>query len=527
MPIPTSITDLSTTAASNSPSGSEPPIEGDNHLRTAYAFIRQLYDGVTGSAVATLETDLASTASASPGASLVGFSQDDANAAGMDLAERGRKWVLDTDFDTIQHAFDHCQSLLANAPTLLITQLHTITAGSPILINRPSSTPAQSRGKFVVKGMGGNAGFSMTGVGYMFENDIVGFSENIVFENIWFQSNHSNNGGAGFTGVMKVADFIRVTFRECYFQEVGVEPNSTTYAQSFYFDHCKFVSWNGPIMSVLAFYDLSVVGCQYESGNYTDSKGFVAYDATLSTSTQGASFLSNLYEDCTGSFLKIQSGRGVVVSGLYTELVTAPVLDFSEGAPLGVFVTGCGFDTGGAASSYAPILVSRINGFFGSGNWASTRLYTIQNEVSAGGNNQGGSIGIGDATNSGELLSTASVAVEVGARLPGLIQSFRLADEAQGASLGYDNTYGGGLIESVNRGSAAYLPMVMRQRNNAGTRTLIEGQSDGSVVVKINGTTATLTENRSMSFFEASTTQLRIVVRCSDGVTRTANLTLS
>lgn len=44
MPIPSAITDLSTTPGSNSPSGSEAPTEGDNHLRTAYAFIRELYN---------------------------------------------------------------------------------------------------------------------------------------------------------------------------------------------------------------------------------------------------------------------------------------------------------------------------------------------------------------------------------------------------------------------------------------------------------------------------------------------------
>lgn len=47
MAVPSSITDLSTTASSNSPSGSENPKEGDNHLRTAYAFIRTLYNWLT------------------------------------------------------------------------------------------------------------------------------------------------------------------------------------------------------------------------------------------------------------------------------------------------------------------------------------------------------------------------------------------------------------------------------------------------------------------------------------------------
>lgn len=75
MPIPTNITDLSTTPASNSPAGSENPIEGDNHLRVAYSFIRQLYDGITASGNVQL-AQLASDATASLGAGLSGFDWD-------------------------------------------------------------------------------------------------------------------------------------------------------------------------------------------------------------------------------------------------------------------------------------------------------------------------------------------------------------------------------------------------------------------------------------------------------------------
>jgi hypothetical protein len=44
MPIPSTIADLSTTAASNSPSGSDSPTEGDNYLRAIQAILRQTYD---------------------------------------------------------------------------------------------------------------------------------------------------------------------------------------------------------------------------------------------------------------------------------------------------------------------------------------------------------------------------------------------------------------------------------------------------------------------------------------------------
>ena len=49
MPVPASIDDLSTTASSNSPAGSETPQEGDNYLRSAFAFIALLRDKLDGS----------------------------------------------------------------------------------------------------------------------------------------------------------------------------------------------------------------------------------------------------------------------------------------------------------------------------------------------------------------------------------------------------------------------------------------------------------------------------------------------
>ena len=44
MPVPTAISELSTTPGSNSPSGADSPSVLDDHQRTAYAFIRTLSD---------------------------------------------------------------------------------------------------------------------------------------------------------------------------------------------------------------------------------------------------------------------------------------------------------------------------------------------------------------------------------------------------------------------------------------------------------------------------------------------------
>jgi hypothetical protein len=67
MPIPSSIADLSTTAASNSPLGNEPPTEGDNHIRALAAIVKQVYEDTT------LVSDLESTSSTSVGAGIPGF----------------------------------------------------------------------------------------------------------------------------------------------------------------------------------------------------------------------------------------------------------------------------------------------------------------------------------------------------------------------------------------------------------------------------------------------------------------------
>lgn len=47
MTVPSAITDLSTSPALNSPAGTDTPKQGDDHIRAAYAFIRQLYDSIT------------------------------------------------------------------------------------------------------------------------------------------------------------------------------------------------------------------------------------------------------------------------------------------------------------------------------------------------------------------------------------------------------------------------------------------------------------------------------------------------
>lgn len=73
MPVPSSISDLSTTPSLNSPAGTESPSTVDDYLRTQAAFIKQVDDKATGAVKA---TDLAATG----GSALVGYDGGTAQA---------------------------------------------------------------------------------------------------------------------------------------------------------------------------------------------------------------------------------------------------------------------------------------------------------------------------------------------------------------------------------------------------------------------------------------------------------------
>lgn len=95
MPIPTSITDLSASAGSNSPSGGDSPIDGDNFLRAHGAFIRQLYDGITASGYPTL-AGLADTTDTAKGDAFVGVKRSETGTTATNLHTWINRQVLDT-----------------------------------------------------------------------------------------------------------------------------------------------------------------------------------------------------------------------------------------------------------------------------------------------------------------------------------------------------------------------------------------------------------------------------------------------
>lgn len=94
MPVPSSISDLSTTPSLNSPAGTEPPSTVDDYLRTQAAFIRQVDDKATGTVKA---ADLAATG----GSALVGFQQAGAGAVATTVQTKLRESVSVKDFGAV------------------------------------------------------------------------------------------------------------------------------------------------------------------------------------------------------------------------------------------------------------------------------------------------------------------------------------------------------------------------------------------------------------------------------------------
>jgi hypothetical protein len=458
------------------------------------------------------------------GSDWIGYEPAGTGAVAMSVQDKLRETVSDADFATIQDAIDYCLSFGGPAPVLEITKTHVIAQGSPLIINRPTSTPSLSRGKFTIRGKGAQAGFALyatSGQHFIFENNILGFSENIVFNNIWFQSDH-----AGYSKVIKGDDFIRMSFNDCYFQEIACT-SSASYLQSWYFTNCKIVSWNNWFADCTAFYDLQVIGCQFESGNYSESGGFSAFEPSDVSPTQKAVFISNLYENSNKAFVSIQSGRGVVVSGNYFELNTDPELSFAQGTPKGVVVTGNSFDLGPLKTNpnHAPIVVSYPNGFVGAGNYSNGRLYRFLNEMVQNGSQPGGSWGQGDYTTDNGYMQATTNPINQGFRTAGKITSMRPDAYEVGMTMGVG--HGGDAEIRTNTTGAIRIPWTAKQTSSGGTYNNFGVKNDGTFAINLSTSGVTLDENATLAFFQAAPNTLRIVVRGSDGTTRLANITLT
>jgi hypothetical protein len=136
MPVPSQITDLSDTAAVNSPAGSEAPTEGDNHLRTAYAFIRQLYDVKASTAdLGTVGTITAGDAMIAVKSTLTGGAartQHQKNAERVSVAD-----FLTTETPTATQTVTAIQAAIdSGAKRIYISRAYTVNAPVTLAANQ-------------------------------------------------------------------------------------------------------------------------------------------------------------------------------------------------------------------------------------------------------------------------------------------------------------------------------------------------------------------------------------------------------
>lgn len=135
MPIPTSIADLSATASSNSPAGSESPTEGDNYIRALSAIIRQNYDAYADTASTAAGDALIGVKISATGS--VGRTQHSKNEDAISIKDFGAVMDASTDDSAaIQAAHD---SLPSGGGTIIIPQggmviASTLTFSKPITL---------------------------------------------------------------------------------------------------------------------------------------------------------------------------------------------------------------------------------------------------------------------------------------------------------------------------------------------------------------------------------------------------------
>lgn len=130
MPVPSSISDLSTSAGSNYPTGGESPVTADDYFRTYAAFIAQLRDGKG----ATAEATVASAATADIGAAASPFVQitGTTTITSFGTTYNGPRFVRFAGALTLTH----------NATTLILpTGASITTAAGDMLMAVPTGNP--------------------------------------------------------------------------------------------------------------------------------------------------------------------------------------------------------------------------------------------------------------------------------------------------------------------------------------------------------------------------------------------------
>lgn len=270
----------------------------------------------------------------SPGQGFAYDSLESENHNFVDATQFGAKCDGKTDDSAaIQKAINACISAHSPSPLLIRGPCRI---DKSIIIDRPVDT---SLDELVVVGLGRQAGFYLSRPITLFDSSLGGGSrpqsEYIRFENISFVSKNANGDAFVMSG-----KFLRVKFVKCHFYKIKcVESN--IYTQEWRFENCIVRWWDGIFFKSAGGYNIVSHGTKYQNGgsvfSITDKTARIA-------GCVGCSFIQDIYEGCTGEFLRANSVLGLSVAGLYAEGNAKSSLIFDgPGTNRGINISGSFF----------------------------------------------------------------------------------------------------------------------------------------------------------------------------------------
>jgi len=177
---------------------------------------------------------------------------------------------------------------------------------SSVLIDRPVDSTV---GDLNVGAIGFNAGFVIPDATInLFDSSFAvtttPLSECVNFNNLLFAG--TNPAASAYVMSPK---FLRYSFIGCRFNKIKIV-NTPIYVQSVRISDSSAWRWSGPIFQTAGqAYDFHLNNTRHEAGGG-------GYNLALAS---GCSFVSNMFEGCTGPFVKIGGANGLFVGGNYTE----------------------------------------------------------------------------------------------------------------------------------------------------------------------------------------------------------------
>jgi parallel beta-helix repeat protein len=315
MPVPSLITDLSTTPASNSPAGGEPINLADDYFRTHGAFIRALYDqDITDRA------DLASTASGK-GAALVGYLPAGTGAVGRLLQDKVRDIVISAkDQGIVGDGTTDDTTALGNLLAMLGPGVKVSLDGLTIKVS--AHTYVSNKSGFTLDGEGATI-IAANGMAVVANNELLSFRSCTDFT----AKNYTVDGNRANRTPVEVAAH-NIEYRSCkrgliervrsinacvdgHILNTATPTDITTFCKDMVFFDCFADNSYRQGMSVINAIDCSIVYGAYENTNGTAPQAGIDIEANSGAATPGNGRVLVHKVRLEGN-----SGRGIVVSNV-------------------------------------------------------------------------------------------------------------------------------------------------------------------------------------------------------------------